>query len=230
MKKFIRSLINNNYKEFKMTDRYIEKKYSIECKGRNSKGEETLVDPVPVEVKVYKIPDSNRILSLVKCPYNTGSHGQRCNASHPELDKDGEGVNCPYSFDIPSDLEKKKNEKNLEEVLANNAEEISGNISDEEINYREFFEFFGTYTKKQNLSAIWKFFEKDQIKTFGELSKLELRKNKGIRNIINCRGVGEITIQIVYSYFHSKGFELFKGGYYEKELNRYYKKELKGKD
>jgi hypothetical protein len=83
----------------------IEQKFPIKCVGRNFQGREALKDPIDVEVTISKIPDSDTIESLVKCPYNTGGHGQRCKASHPDVDKVGEGVGCPYSFDIPYALE-----------------------------------------------------------------------------------------------------------------------------
>ena len=86
---------------------YVEQTYSIECKGRNEKGQEVLSSPVEVNVKILKTAHSNDLSSLVECPYNTGSHGQRCKASHPYVDKVGDGVPCPYSFDIPYAFEKR---------------------------------------------------------------------------------------------------------------------------
>lgn len=50
---------------------------------------------------MFKSPGTDTISSHVKCPYNTGGHGQRCKASHPEVDKVGDGVLCPYALDIP---------------------------------------------------------------------------------------------------------------------------------
>lgn len=89
-------------------DKYVEQNFPVECKGRDDEGNEVLDKPVAVNVKVYKSPGSSRISSLVECPYNTGGHGQRCKASHPPgVDKVGQGVICPYSFDIPYALEKK---------------------------------------------------------------------------------------------------------------------------
>ncbi|MFH0779786.1 MAG: hypothetical protein V1928_02900 [Parcubacteria group bacterium] len=44
------------------------------------------------------------IITNVTCPFNTGSHGQRCKASHPSCedhDPNGEKIGCPYSFDYP---------------------------------------------------------------------------------------------------------------------------------
>ena len=85
---------------------YVEKTFPIKCKGRNSAGNETLSEPVAVDVKIYKSPGCNTISSEVICLYKTGAHGQRCRASHPEgVDKVGEGVNGPYSFSIPYSLE-----------------------------------------------------------------------------------------------------------------------------
>jgi len=86
-----------------------EQKFQINCKGRDSEGREVLEKTIHAEVLISQRPGSNLISSLVECQYNTGSHGQRCNASHSlEVDKAGEGVNCPYSFDIPYALERNK--------------------------------------------------------------------------------------------------------------------------
>ncbi|MBS3107835.1 hypothetical protein J4468_02860 [Candidatus Woesearchaeota archaeon] len=89
-------------------DEYVTQTYPIECKGRNEVGDEVLDTPVSVKVKIDKSMGSNMISSNVECPYNTGGHGQRCKASHPQVDKVGKGVGCPYSFDIPYALEVKK--------------------------------------------------------------------------------------------------------------------------
>ncbi len=89
-------------------DEYVTQTYPIGCKGRNEVGDEVLDTPVSVNIEIHKGPGSNMISSNVECPYNTGGHGQRCKASHPQVDKIGEGVGCPYSFDIPYALEVKK--------------------------------------------------------------------------------------------------------------------------
>ena len=89
-------------------DEYVTQTYSIVCKGRNDVGDEDLDYPINAEVEIHKRPGSNIISSNVECPYNIGGHGQRCKASHPDIYKVGEGVGCPYSFDIPYALETKK--------------------------------------------------------------------------------------------------------------------------
>ncbi|MDP3639786.1 MAG: hypothetical protein Q8R53_01110 [Nanoarchaeota archaeon] len=91
-------------------DEYITQTYPVECKGRNKVGDEVLDHSVSVKVQIYESPKSNMISSNVECPHNTGGHGQRCKASHPEVDKvgDGKGVRCPYSFDIPYAFETKE--------------------------------------------------------------------------------------------------------------------------
>lgn len=89
-------------------DKYVTQNYSIKCKGRDRFGNEILGTPVDVTVKIHKSPGSNTLSSLVDCIYNTGGHGQRCKASHPDVDKVDEGVGCPYSFDIPYALEVKR--------------------------------------------------------------------------------------------------------------------------
>jgi hypothetical protein len=88
-------------------DAYVSEIFPIKCSGRDVHGKEVLTKPVEVKVKVYKNFRSNTISGMVNCPYNVGGHGQRCKASHPDVDKVGEGIGCPYSFDIPSALEKK---------------------------------------------------------------------------------------------------------------------------
>ncbi|MAH03421.1 hypothetical protein CMI39_01395 [Candidatus Pacearchaeota archaeon] len=91
-------------------DKFVTQNYPIECKGRDKLGNEVLDNPVNVEVEIHKSPGNNMISSDVgECVYNTGGHGERCKASHPNVDKVGEeSVGCPYSFDIPYVLEKKK--------------------------------------------------------------------------------------------------------------------------
>lgn len=89
-------------------DLYVEQIFPINCKGRDYRGKEVFTEPIKVEVKVFSSPGSDMISSSVRgCPYNTGSHGQRCKASHPTVDKVGDSVDCPYSFNIPYALEKK---------------------------------------------------------------------------------------------------------------------------
>lgn len=87
-------------------DRYIEKVLSLACHGRDADGNAVLERPVYVKVTLRQSPGVTKSVSCnVECPYNTGGHGQRCKASHPEQDKVGEGVFCPYSFDFPYVLE-----------------------------------------------------------------------------------------------------------------------------
>ena len=88
-------------------DNYVKQIYPIQCRGRDRKGNEVLETPVEAEVKIYN-SGSNTISSDVECPYNTGGHGQRCKASHPDVDKKWGGIGCPYSFDIPYAFEKRR--------------------------------------------------------------------------------------------------------------------------
>ena len=87
----------------------ISQDFPVQCKGRDENGNEVLKNPIGVIVKVYQSPDVHTgFSSQVMCPHITGGHGQRCKASHPKgVDKVGDGVNCPYAFDIPYALEKK---------------------------------------------------------------------------------------------------------------------------
>lgn len=74
---------------------------NVQCYGCDQNGQLALEEPMNAQVKIYKTPDSEYLISTtVKCSYNTGAHGQRCRASHPETDKAGEGVSCPFSFEI----------------------------------------------------------------------------------------------------------------------------------
>jgi hypothetical protein len=72
----------------------------IECRGRNAKHQEVLGDPVSAKVNISVLREKD-IFLRVECPYNTGSHCQRCKASHPNVDKVGDGAICPYTMDIP---------------------------------------------------------------------------------------------------------------------------------
>ena len=80
--------------------------FNISCYGRGVEGNPVLSEPVEVVITVYKASEFEVALN-VKCIYNTGGHGQRCKASHPEIDKIGDGVTCPYSIDVPYAIDKK---------------------------------------------------------------------------------------------------------------------------
>ncbi len=71
----------------------------IQCFGRDASYQSTLTKPVFACVDVSS--DGEHISLNVQCRYNTGSHGQRCKASHPNEDKVGDGVFCPYAIDLP---------------------------------------------------------------------------------------------------------------------------------
>jgi len=73
--------------------------FQIKCQGRRAPGIVALEEPVSARLIIGQV--GNTIDIRVKCKYNTGGHGQRCKASHPEADKVGEGVYCPYSLDVP---------------------------------------------------------------------------------------------------------------------------------
>ena len=85
-------------------ERYIEQNFPVECKGRGNNGKSVLREAVQINVKFYKKQGSNIISSDVECPYNSGSHGQRCIASHQEKNS-GMKINCHYSIDIPYALD-----------------------------------------------------------------------------------------------------------------------------
>lgn len=83
-----------------------EKRVQLTCKGRGFDGEEILPEGVLVTIRLNKRPDSEFIfVGPENCPYNTGGHGQRCKAAHPEEDKVSKGAFCAFSFDYPFVLE-----------------------------------------------------------------------------------------------------------------------------
>ena len=79
----------------------LEKKFQFGCRGRNSNWNEVLDKPVNVELKVCLNPGHTiyTISSSVDCPYATGRIYRKCKASHPNKDKPGDAVFCPYSVD-----------------------------------------------------------------------------------------------------------------------------------
>ena len=80
----------------------------IMCVGRGSDGRGVLEKPINVVIKLSRpyLKKPNDIEVVPKnCPFFTGGHRQRCKASHPDSDKVGTGVACPYSFDWPYVLE-----------------------------------------------------------------------------------------------------------------------------
>ena len=88
---------------------YRSQVFPILCKGRDTEGNECLEKAVQVELKVSQSPGTNSISSQVTCPYNTGGHGQRCTAFDlGTVEKTGQGILCPYAFDIPYALERRK--------------------------------------------------------------------------------------------------------------------------
>jgi len=90
-------------------NKLIVQKFPITCRGRDMEGNKVLDTPAKFELKIYQGASETTITSDVSdCEYNTGGHGQRCKASHPNVDKIGKGILCPYSFDIPYALEKKE--------------------------------------------------------------------------------------------------------------------------
>jgi hypothetical protein len=86
-----------------MSDKeYIEQIFPIKCRGRDNLKKQVLNKPVAVSLRASQVAGYEEGISLsVKCEHNTGSHGQRCKASHPDADKNDIDVYCPYSSDIP---------------------------------------------------------------------------------------------------------------------------------
>lgn len=92
-------------------DRYIRQDFPIKCRGRDANGNEVLSAPISAILGVSQFNGNETSIELsVICPYNTGGHGQRCCASHPETDKVGKGVMCPYSADIPYAFDSKNHQ------------------------------------------------------------------------------------------------------------------------
>ena len=75
--------------------------FTVFCKGRGFNQEEVLSEAVEVIVTVGQYASKTDLMLDVTCPYNTGSHGQRCKASHPDVDKVDDGVACCFSIDLP---------------------------------------------------------------------------------------------------------------------------------
>ena len=79
----------------------------ISCGGRGPNGE-SIFEPIDIVIELFKpYPLYQNDIEVVPkdCSFLTGGHRQRCKASHPDLDKVGDGVACPYSFDFPYVLE-----------------------------------------------------------------------------------------------------------------------------
>lgn len=77
-----------------------------QCKGVNAEGGPALETAILVNINIARkeppLVENLMITSVpVQCPHNTGSNKDRCKASHPEQNKIGEGIACPFSFDYP---------------------------------------------------------------------------------------------------------------------------------
>jgi len=84
-------------------DNYVEKLYSVRCKGRDDRGETLLSNGISVEVKIMQRRGSDVISSVVRCSYSGTNH--RCNVSR---DYNQDNGRCPYSFVLPKDFEIRK--------------------------------------------------------------------------------------------------------------------------
>ena len=80
-----------------------ERIVAIQCAGKGFDGKPVLPETIPVLIQIRhgRGGQANTSVEPTGCPYNTGSHGERCKAAHPRQDKVGEGVLCPFSFDFP---------------------------------------------------------------------------------------------------------------------------------
>lgn len=100
----------------KRYDRHGE--FTVQCHGRDETGSpvfyEGIHKPVTVRVLITKRPGSNDLFSLVRCPYLSGSHGDRCDAfknldpgimnvyvNHKPDIRPVKAGDCAYSFNIP---------------------------------------------------------------------------------------------------------------------------------
>lgn len=78
------------------------------CSGRNHLRETVLTTPVSAKVAINLRNDESLTISFnVDCPFNTGGHSQRCKAAHPDQDKFGVEIFCPYTLDIPHVVDNK---------------------------------------------------------------------------------------------------------------------------
>lgn len=76
----------------------------INCRGRGPNGQEVPDVSIKVTIelsKPYNKKPNDILVEPKDCPFLTGGHRERCKASHPDQDKVGDGVSCPYSFDYP---------------------------------------------------------------------------------------------------------------------------------
>ena len=82
-----------------------EKLVQIQCRGRDSRGQEVLDTPVSVNVSLAKREGTSDIrVDPMDCPHSTGGYGQRCKASRFKVGWE-ERFLCPFSFDYPYALE-----------------------------------------------------------------------------------------------------------------------------
>lgn len=80
----------------------MKKTVAIKCRGWGFNDEEVLSEPIYVDIEIRRAPFSSIVSATPRrCPYNTGGHGRRCKAAHPDQDKVGNGVICHFSFDYP---------------------------------------------------------------------------------------------------------------------------------
>jgi len=86
----------------------IKKTMPMTCFGRNSEGKNALQTAVSFDLVITRtVEDLQSIyISAEKCPYNTGTDGQRCKASYePGVDKIGAGIVCPCTIGIPGGVD-----------------------------------------------------------------------------------------------------------------------------
>ena len=78
--------------------------YHMECLGMDEWGFAVLEKPVEAVVSITRRAGGNTLSAIVECEYNTGGHGERCKASHPDVDKTDKDVYCPYGLDLARKL------------------------------------------------------------------------------------------------------------------------------
>ena len=78
------------------------KEVHIRCGGRGPTGVEVFSPQIDVTIEVSKKRGIDYVNVQPKnCCHSVDDHAQRCKASHPDQDRVGDGVLCPFSFDYP---------------------------------------------------------------------------------------------------------------------------------
>ncbi len=78
------------------------RKFSIRCRGRDVLYRPVLQMDVRVTLQTLVLEDDTRVSLSVICPHNEGHPSTICKASN------NDGVRCPYTIELPKDLDTQK--------------------------------------------------------------------------------------------------------------------------